>query len=53
MTESQEIEEILMESHSYGLRVEVMEAASKIMRSTPTIRKVDAYHKAFHSIIVQ
>ena len=53
MTESQEIEEILMESHSYGLRVEVMEAASKIMRSTPTIRRVDAYHKAFHSIIVQ
>ena len=53
MTESQEIEEILMESHSYGLRVEVMEAASKIMGSTPKIRRIDAYHKAFDSIIVE
>ena len=53
MTEEQEIEEILMESHSYGLRVEVMDAASKIMRSTPKIRRIDAYHKAFDSIIVE
>tara|TARA_R110000822_G_scaffold57244_1_gene144097 strand:+ start:57 stop:218 length:162 start_codon:yes stop_codon:yes gene_type:complete len=53
MTEEQEIEEILMESHSYGLRVEVMEAASKIMGSTPKIRRIDAYHKAFDSIIVE
>jgi predicted nucleic acid-binding Zn finger protein len=53
MTEEQEIEEILMESHSYGLRVEVIEAASKIMGSTPKIRRIDAYHKAFDSIIVE
>ena len=51
MTEEREIEEILMESHSYGLRVEVMDEASKIMGSIPKIRRVDAYHKAFNSII--
>jgi predicted nucleic acid-binding Zn finger protein len=51
MTEEREIEEILMESHSYGLRVEVMDEASKIMGSVPKIRRVDAYHKAFNSII--
>jgi len=47
MTESEEIEEILMESSSYGLRIEVMETASKIMGSNPKMRKVDAYQQAF------
>jgi hypothetical protein len=48
MTESEEIEEILMESSSYGLRIEVMETASKIMGSNPKMRKVDAYQQAFN-----
>lgn len=51
MTEEREIEEILLESHSYGLRVEVMEEASKIMGSNPKMRKVDAYSRAFTVII--
>jgi hypothetical protein len=51
MTESEEIEEILMESHSYGLRVEVMEEASKIMGSNPKMRRVDAYQEAFSTLI--
>lgn len=51
MTESEEIEEILLESHSYGLRIEVMEEASKIMGSNPRIRKVDAYQEAFSTLI--
>ena len=51
MTEEREIEEILLESQSYGLRVEVMEEASKIMGSNPKMRKVDAYNKAFTVII--
>lgn len=48
MTESQEIEEILMESHSYGLRVEVMDWAKKELEENPKMRKVDAYHIAFN-----
>lgn len=51
MTESEEIEEILIESHSYGLRTEVMEEASKIMGSNPRMRKVDAYQEAFNAVI--
>ena len=48
MTESAQIEEILIESHSYGLRTEVMETASKIMGSNPKIRRIDAYQQAFN-----
>ena len=51
MTESEEIEEILLESHSYGLRIEVMEEASKIMGSNPRMRRVDAYQEAFSTLI--
>jgi hypothetical protein len=36
-----------MEAHSYGLRNEVIETASKIMSSNPKIRRVDAYQQAF------
>lgn len=48
MTEEREIEEILMESHSFGLRNEVMKTASEIMGNNPKIRRVDAYHQAFN-----
>ena len=48
MTESEEIEEILMESSSYGLRVEVMNTAAEIMGSNPKMRRVDAYQQAFN-----
>jgi hypothetical protein len=47
MTEEREIEEILMESHSFGLRNEVMKTASEIMGNNPKIRRVDVYHQAF------
>ena len=48
MSEEKDIEEILIESHSYGLRTEVMETASKIMGSNPKIRRIDAYQQAFN-----
>lgn len=48
MTESEEIEEILMEASAHGLRVEVMEWAKKEMDENPKLRKVDAYTLAFH-----
>ena len=47
MTESEQIEEILMESHAYGLAGEVMEWAAKELRKNPRMRKVDAYELAY------
>jgi hypothetical protein len=48
MTESEEIEEILMEAHAHGLRVEVMDWARKELEENPKMRKVDAYTIAFN-----
>lgn len=50
MTQEEQIEEILMESHSFGLRVEVMDAAREIMGSNPNMRRVEAYEKAFKKV---
>ena len=47
MTESDEIEEILMEASAIGARDEVMESAKEIMNENPGIRKVDAYNQAY------
>ena len=47
MTEEQQIEEILMESHSFGLAQEVMDWAKKKLEANPRMRKVDAYELAF------
>ena len=47
MTESDEIEEILMEASAINARDEVMETAKQIMNENPTIRKVDAYNQAY------
>jgi hypothetical protein len=48
MTESEEIEEILIEASAHGLRTEVMDWAKKEMEQNSKLRKVDAYHQAFH-----
>jgi hypothetical protein len=48
MTESQEIEEILIESYAHGMRDEVMDWAKKELEENPKMRKVDAYHIAFN-----
>lgn len=48
MTESEQIEEILHEASSFGLRTEVMEWAQKELKENPKIRKVDAYEIAFN-----
>ena len=47
MTESDEIEEILMEAYAIDARAEVMETAKQIINENPTIRKVDAYNQAY------
>lgn len=49
-TNEEQIEEILIESHSYGIRLEVMEEARAIMGSDPKLRKVDAYERAFRVV---
>jgi hypothetical protein len=48
MTESEQIEEILYEASSFGLRTEVMEWAQKELKENPKMRKVDAYEIAFN-----
>jgi hypothetical protein len=48
MTESEQIEEILIEAASYGLRLEVIETASKVVDSNSNIKPIDAYQKAFN-----
>ena len=48
MTESEQIEEILHEASSFGLRTEVMEWAQKELKENPKMRKVDAYEIAFN-----
>lgn len=50
MTESDEIEEILMEASAYGLRSEVMNAASNLIKSNSKLRKVDAYQTAYKKL---
>jgi hypothetical protein len=47
MTESDEIEEILMEASAISARAEVMETAKQIMNENPGVRKVDAYNQAY------
>ena len=47
MTSEAHIEEILIESHSYGLRNEVMSTARQIMSSDSSIDRVTAYEMAF------
>lgn len=47
MTCEAQIEEILFESHSYGLRQEVMETAKQIMSGDHKIDRLTAYELAY------
>ncbi len=56
MTEEKMIEEILYESHSVGMRSEVMERAYDIMgskdfKSDYTNRRIDAYQQAYDELV--
>jgi len=52
MTEEKQIEEILYESHSVGLRREVMDRAQDIMGSEGfRERRVDAYQQAYNELV--
>ena len=52
MTEEKMIEEILYESHSVGMREEVMELAHNIMGTEDfKDRRVDAYQQAYIELV--
>tara|TARA_B100000459_G_C8560431_1_gene193740 strand:- start:746 stop:919 length:174 start_codon:yes stop_codon:yes gene_type:complete len=52
MTEEKMIEEILYESHSVGMRREVMDRAHDIMGSEEfKERRVDAYQQAYNELV--
>ena len=50
MTQSEQIEEILYESHSYGIREEVLDAAREFLGSFPT-EPAKAYEQAFQQVL--
>ncbi len=52
MTAEQQIEEILWEAHSYGIRSEVMGDAREQLKSNPKLDKVVAYEKAFTKLTI-
>tara|TARA_R110000824_G_scaffold157907_1_gene331452 strand:+ start:344 stop:505 length:162 start_codon:yes stop_codon:yes gene_type:complete len=52
MSEQQQIEEILEEANAYGLRYEVMEAATKILKDEgDAISELSAYVIAYNKWI--
>ena len=51
MIEGEQIEEILFEAHAHNLRTEVMDLAKKLLESGEIKRKVDAYDKAYKTLI--
>ena len=51
MTNEEIIEEILIDAHSYGLRIQVIETAKQILDKDPRKDKVVAYEEAFNEWI--
>ena len=50
MTSSDIVEEVLYDSHSLGIKDEVMEYAKKILSTDSKISRDDAYIKAFNKL---
>jgi hypothetical protein len=48
MSAEEQIEEILLEAHSYGLWKEVLDTASSIMDKDPKRDRVSAFEEAFN-----
>lgn len=51
MTIEEQIEEILIESSAYGIRLEVIKSAAAIIDANPQIKKIEAYHIAFNQYV--
>lgn len=48
MTSEEQIEEILLEAHAYGLWKEVLNTATSIMEADPKKDRVVAFEEAFN-----
>lgn len=51
MTNEEQVEEILYEASSVGLRNEVIDLAKKLLEDNKTIQIVDAYNLAYTTLI--
>ena len=51
MSEQQQIEEILQEAQAYGLKYEVIEVATKIIKEESDISELSAYVIAYNKLI--
>ena len=47
MSNEEIIEEILVEASGYGLRIEVLDTARKLLEQNPKMDRVDAYQEAY------
>ena len=50
ISNEEHLEEILYEAHAYGVRLEVIQLASKLMKEDNKLSKVDAHQIAFKQI---
>ena len=49
MSTEEQIEGILWEASAYGVRIEVLESATQLIKDNPKIGKVDAYQSAYRN----
>ena len=50
ISNEEHLEEILFEAHAYGVRLEVIQLASKLMEEDNKLSKIDAHQIAFTQI---
>ena len=51
MSEQQQIEEILLEANAYGLKWEVMDTATRLLKEDNKISELQAYVNAYNNWI--
>jgi len=51
MTNEEEIEEILIEASSVGMREEVIEYVKQLLQTDKTLRIVDVYNQAYTELV--
>ena len=50
VSNEEHLEEVLFEAHAYGVRLEVIQLASKLQEDDKTLSKIDAHQIAFTQI---
>tara|TARA_R110002167_G_scaffold2177_1_gene11070 strand:- start:59 stop:235 length:177 start_codon:yes stop_codon:yes gene_type:complete len=51
MIAEEQIEEILMEAHSYGIREEVIEASKVMRHDNPKLTQLESIERAFNQLL--